>query len=52
MARIEPVGALDDGMIDDMFALYRRHYDGTSERHCRGDLAHKQRVIVLRDLAG
>lgn len=46
---IEAVDALDDGMIDDMFALYRRYYDGTSEQLFRGDLAHKQRVIVLRD---
>ena len=48
-SKIETVDALDDGMIGEMFALYRRYYGGTGEKLFRSDLAEKQRVIVLRD---
>lgn len=47
--KIETVDALDDGMIDDMFALYSRYFDATSEQLFRSDLANKQYVIVLYD---
>lgn len=33
----------------DMFALYNRYYDGTSEELFRRDLAEKQYVIILHD---
>lgn len=39
-------------MIDNMFALYGRHYDGTSEQLFRSDLSSKQYVIILSDDTG
>lgn len=47
--KIETVDSLGEETVRDMFALYRRYYDGTSERLFRGDLGEKQHVIVLRD---
>ena len=50
--RIETVDGLGEDTVDDMFTLYSRYYDGTSEQLFRRDLAEKQYVIVLRDTGG
>ncbi len=47
--RIETVDGLGEDTVGDMFALYSRYYDGTSEQLFRRDLAEKQYVIFLRD---
>lgn len=47
--KIETVDGLGDDTVIDMFTLYNRYYDGTSEQLFRRDLAEKQFVIVLRD---
>lgn len=50
--RIEPAEELDEAMIDSMFALYCRYYEGTGEDLFRADLADKTHVVVLRDEQG
>jgi hypothetical protein len=46
---IERVSALKDATVRDMFALYSRYYDGTTEELFRHDLSGKCYVILLRD---
>ena len=50
--RIETVDGLGDDTVGDIFTLYSRYYDGTSEQLFRRDLAEKQYVIVLRGTGG
>lgn len=50
--RIEEVDALGEDTVGDMFTLYSRYFDETSERLFRNDLAQKQYVVVLRDENG
>ncbi len=50
--RIETVDVLGEDTVGDMFTLYSRYYDGTSEQLFRRDLAEKQYVIILHDENG
>jgi len=50
--KIEPAEQLGEAMIDAMYSLYLRYYDGTSEDLFRSDLADKSHVVVLRDPRG
>jgi hypothetical protein len=50
--KIEPAEGLGEAMVDAMFALYLRYYDGTSEELFRRYLADKNYVVVLRDSDG
>ena len=47
--RIETVDVLGEDTVGDMFTLYSRYYDETSEQLFRRDLAEKQYVIILHD---
>ncbi len=49
---IENVDGLADTLVSEMFALYARYFDGTSEQLFRSDLSEKQFVIILRDENG
>lgn len=48
---ITPVESLGEQTVSEMYALYRRYYDGTSDSLFRGDLAEKDLVVLLRDEA-
>lgn len=50
--KIEPAENLSAAMVDSMFALYLRYYEGTDEELFRRDLADKNYVVILRDQQG
>ena len=47
-SNIEKVAALTVQVKSDMFALYNKYYDATSENLFLKDLSDKQWVVILR----
>ncbi|MBC7894922.1 MAG: hypothetical protein H7066_05895 [Cytophagaceae bacterium] len=51
VATTVPVATLDRATIDDAFALFEGLYEGVERARFERDLAEKQRIILLRDIA-
>ena len=51
-AAVLDVRSLDQPVRDAMFALFSRHYEGTSKQRFEEDLTEKDSVILLRDDTG
>jgi hypothetical protein len=49
VASCEPISSLNDQAIDDMYALYARHYDATSPGLFEHDLKAKDFAVVIRN---
>jgi len=52
VAEVRQAGSLDRRTVDDMFRLYERYYEASSETRFRGDLRGKDHVILLSDRQG
>lgn len=51
-ARILPAGLLPGEVVERMYAIYAAHYDACDPARFRADLAGKDYVILLEDVAG
>ena len=52
VAEIADVSGLSPALVDRLYALHGRCYDGASPEHFRADLAEKRWIILLRDGEG